>query len=157
MSSRLFQEVREQRGLCYSIYAFHSPYVDTGLFGLYAGTDAIDAPELMRVVVGEIAAAADTITEEEVARAKAQMKVGLLMALESSSARAEQLARQVFIYGRPIPVEEIVAKVDAVTVESTRAAGRALIARSKPAVAALGPSGLESAAAIAESLTRKAA
>ena len=157
MSSRLFQEVREIRGLCYSIYAFHAPYSDTGMFGLYAGTDAIDAPELMRVVVGEIADAADTITEEEVARAKAQMKVGLLMALESSSARAEQLARQVFIYGRPIPVEEIVAKVDAVTVESTRAAGRALIARSKPAVAALGPSGLESAAAIAESLTRKAA
>jgi predicted Zn-dependent peptidase len=157
MSSRLFQEVREQRGLCYSIYAFHSPYADTGMFGLYAGTDAADAPELMRVVVGEIVAAADTIAEEEVARAKAQMKVGLLMALESSSARAEQLARQVFIYGRPIPVEEIVAKVDAVTVESTRAAGRALIARSKPAVAALGPSGLESAAAIAESLPRKAA
>jgi predicted Zn-dependent peptidase len=157
MSSRLFQEVREQRGLCYSIYAFHQPYADTGMFGLYAGTDAIDAPELMRVVVGELAAAADTITEEEVARAKAQMKVGLLMALESSSARAEQLARQVFIYGRPIPIEEIVAKVDAVTVASTRAAGRALIARSKPAVAALGPSGLESAAAIAESLTQKAA
>jgi predicted Zn-dependent peptidase len=157
MSSRLFQEVRELRGLCYAIYTFHAPYTDTGMFGLYAGTDAIDAPELMRVVVSEIAAAADTITEEEVARAKAQMKVGLLMALESSSARAEQLARQVFIYGRPIPVEEIVAKVDAVTVESTRAAGRALIARARPAVVALGPSGLESATAIAESLTLKAA
>jgi len=157
MSSRLFQEVREQRGLCYSIYAFHSTYADTGMFGLYAGTDAIDAPELMRVVVDEIAAAAETISEEEVARAKAQMKVGLLMALESSGARAEQLARQIFVYGRPIPIQEIVAKVDAVTVETTRAAGRALIARSKPAVAALGPSGLESAAAIAESLTQKAA
>jgi predicted Zn-dependent peptidase len=157
MSSRLFQEVREQRGLCYSIYAFHSPYVDTGLFGLYAGTDAIDAPELMRVVVDEISAAADSITEEEVARAKAQMKVGLLMALESSSGRAEQLARQLFIYGRPVPIEEVVAKIDAVTVATTRAAGRALIARSRPAVAALGPSGLESAAAIAETLTQKAA
>ena len=157
MSSRLFQEVREQRGLCYSIYAFHSPYVDTGLFGLYAGTDAIDAPELMRVVVDEISAAADGITEEEIARAKAQMKVGLLMALESSSGRAEQLARQLFIYGRPIPIEEVVAKIDAVTVDTTRAAGRALISRSRPAVAVLGPSGLESAAAIAETLTQKAA
>jgi predicted Zn-dependent peptidase len=157
MSSRLFQEVREQRGLCYSIYAFHSPYLDTGLFGLYAGTDAADAPELMRVVVGEITAAADSITEAEVARAKAQMKAGLLMALESSSARAEQLARQMIIYGRPIPVEEIVAKVDGVTVDSTRAAGRALLARGRPALAALGPAGLESAAAIAESLTRTAA
>ena len=157
MSSRLFQEVRELRGLCYSIYAFHAPYADTGMFGLYAGTDAIDAPELMRVVVDEIAAAADTITEAEVARAKAQMKAGLLMALESSGARAEQLARQIIIYGRPIPMDEIVARVDTVTVESARAAGSALIARSRPAVAALGPSGLESAAAIAERLTQKAA
>jgi predicted Zn-dependent peptidase len=157
MSSRLFQEVRELRGLCYSIYAFHAPYVDTGMFGLYAGTDAIDAPELMRVVVDEIAAAADTINETEIARAKAQMKAGLLMALESSGARAEQLARQMIVHGRPMPLAEIVAKVDAVTVESTRAAGRAMIARAKPAVAALGPSGLESAAAIAESLTLKAA
>ncbi|HMA72785.1 MAG TPA: pitrilysin family protein [Xanthobacteraceae bacterium] len=157
MSSRLFQEVRELRGLCYSIYAFHAPYVDTGMFGLYAGTDAIDAPELMQVVVDEIAAAADTITETEVGRAKAQMKAGLLMALESSGTRAEQLARQIIVHGRPIPMDEIVGKVDAVTVESTRAAGRALIARSRPAVAALGPSGLDSAAAIAESLTQKAA
>jgi len=62
MSSRLFQEVRELRGLCYSIYAFHAPYADTGMFGLYAGTDAIDAPELMRVVVDEIATAPDTTT-----------------------------------------------------------------------------------------------
>jgi predicted Zn-dependent peptidase len=157
MSSRLFQEVRELRGLCYSIYAFHAPYADTGMFGLYAGTDAIDAPELMRVVVDEIASAADTITESEIARAKAQMKAGLLMALESSGARAEQLARQIIVHGRPIPIDEIVGKVDAVTVESTRAAGRALIARSRPAVAALGPSGLDNAAAIAESLTQKAA
>jgi predicted Zn-dependent peptidase len=83
MSSRLFQEVREIRGLCYSIYAFHAPYSDTGMFGLYAGTDAEDVPELMRVVVGEIASAAETISEAEIARAKAQMKAGLLMALES--------------------------------------------------------------------------
>jgi predicted Zn-dependent peptidase len=158
MSSRLFQEVRERRGLCYAIYAFHSPYSDTGLFGLYAGTDAVDAPELMRVVVDELHAAGEGINEVEIARAKAQMKAGLLMALESSSSRAEQLARQMLAYGRPIPVDEIVAKVDAVTVESARAAGRALIAHQAPAVAALGPAnGLETAAAIAESLGRRAA
>lgn len=153
MSSRLFQEVREVRGLCYAIYAFHSPYADTGLFGLYAGTDQIDAPELMRVVIGEIESAAETLNEAEVARAKAQMKAGILIALESSSARAEQLARQLITHGRPIPVEEIVAKVDAVTVESARAAGRALIGRSRPALAVLGRGrGLESVATIAESL-----
>ena len=157
MSSRLFQEVRELRGLCYSIYAFHAPYADTGMFGLYAGTDVIDAPELMRVVVDEIVTAADTITEAEIARAKAQMKAGMLMALESSGARAEQLARQIIVHGRPVPMDEIVARIDAVTVESTRDAARALISRSRPAVAALGPSGLDSTAAIADRLTQKAA
>ena len=158
MSSRLFQEVREQRGLCYSIYSFHAPYSDTGMFGLYSGTDAADAPELMRVVVDQIAQASETLSEAEIARSKAQMKAGLLMALESSRARAEQLARQMMIYGRPIPLEEIVAKVEAVTVESARAAGRALLRRGKPAVAALGPrKGLESAAAIAEGLAAHAA
>jgi predicted Zn-dependent peptidase len=158
MSSRLFQEIREKRGLCYAIYAFHSPYSDTGLFGIYAGTDAGDAPELMRVVVDELQAAGEGINDVEIARAKAQMKAGLLMALESSSARAEQLARQILAYGRPIPVDEIVARVDAVTVASARAAGRALLARRVAAVAALGPAnGLESATAIAESLGCRAA
>ncbi len=158
MSSRLFQEVREIRGLCYAIYAFHAPYSDTGMFGLYAGTDAADVPELMRVVVDQITNAADTVTEAEVARAKAQMKAGLLMALESSSTRAEQLARQMFAWGRPIPLDELVARIDAVTVDSARAAGRALIARGRPAIAALGSGpGLESAATIAETLYQKAA
>jgi predicted Zn-dependent peptidase len=157
MSSRLFQEVREQRGLCYSIYTFHSPYMDTGMFGLYAGTDASDAAELMRVVVGELNDAVGNLSEPEVARAKAQMKAGLLMALESSGARAEQLARQMLVHGRIIPVDEIVAKIDAVTVESARKAGHDLLVRSGPAVAVLGSSGLEGAATIAETLLRKAA
>jgi len=158
MSSRLFQEVREIRGLCYSIYAFHAPYADTGLFGLYAGTDSSDAAELMRVVVDEMASATETITEAEIARAKAQMKAGLLMALESSGARAEQLARQMMIHGRPMPLDEIVGKIEAVTVESARSAGRALLGRSRPAIAALGPgAGLENAAAIAESIARPVA
>ena len=158
MSSRLFQEVREIRGLCYSIYTFHWPYLDTGLFGFYAGTDGTDAPELMRVVIGEIGNAVDTITEVEVERAKAQMKAGLLMALENTGARAEQLARQLMAYGRAIPLPEIVAKIEAVTVPAVREAGRALVARSRPAIATLGPAhGLESAAAIAETLAQRAA
>jgi predicted Zn-dependent peptidase len=158
MSSRLFQEARESRGLCYSIYAFHVPHSDTGMFGLYAGTDAADARELMQLVVDEMASTADTISEVEVERAKAQMKVGLLMALESSSARAEQLARQMMAYGRPIPLSEIVERLDAVTVDSARAAGRALLSRSRPAIAVIGlGSGLERAAAIAETLNVRAA
>ena len=158
MSSRLFQEVREIRGLCYTIQAFHMPYSDTGLFGLYAGTDEADAPELMRVVIDQIESATETLNEAEISRAKAQMKAGLLMALESSEARLGQIARQMLAFGRPIPLDEIVAKVEAVTVESARAAGRALIGRGRPAIAALGPgNGLESTAAIAESLVRPAA
>ncbi len=158
MSSRLFQEARERRGLCYSIYSFHMPYSDVGMFGLYAGTDSADTSELMRVVVDQITGLAETMSEAEVARAKAQMKAGLLMALESSGARIEQLARQMMVWGRPIPVDELVEKVDAVTVETARAAGRALLARGKMATAVLGlGSGLESAAAIAETLTRRAA
>ena len=158
MSSRLFQEVREKRGLCYAISSFHMPYADIGLFGFYAGTDETDAPELMRVVIDQIANATETINEAEIARAKAQMKASLLMALESSEARLGQLARQMLAFGRPIPLNEIVAKVEAVTVASARAAGRALIGRSRPAIAALGPgNGLESTAAIAESLVRCAA
>lgn len=158
MSSRLFQQVREKRGLCYSIYSFHWPYSDTGTFGVYAGTDAGDTSELMRVAIAQIAEAAETITEAEVNRAKAQMKAGLLMALESSSSRAEQLARHIMIYDRVLTTEEIIAKVDAVTVESTREAGRQLLTRGNVAVAALGPGhGLESAAAIAHSLVQRAA
>jgi len=158
MSSRLFQEAREKRGLCYSIYAFHAPYSDVGMFGLYAGTDAADTSELMRLIVEEIANTAETLSEAEIARAKAQMKAGLLMALESSGERIGQLARQLIIFGRPIPTDELVAKVEAVTVESARAAGRALLASGKQAIAVIGlGSGLESAAAIAETLTLRAA
>jgi predicted Zn-dependent peptidase len=158
MSSRLFQEVREKRGLCYGISAFHMPYSDTGLFALYAGTDEADAPELMRVVIDQIGNTTETLDETEIARAKVQLKAGLLMALESSEARIGQLGRQMLAYGRPIPLDEIVAKVDAVTVDSARSAGRMLIRRSRPVIAALGPgNGLESTAAIAESLVPRAA
>src|SRR6185312_8271145 len=118
MSSRLFQEVRENRGLCYTISAFHAPYADTGMFGVYAGTDSADVKELMNVVVDEIAAAGSDINEAEVNRAKAQIKVSLLMALESSGARARQLASHILIYGRPLPIEEMSARIDRVTVES---------------------------------------
>jgi len=158
MSSRLFQEARERRGLCYSIYSFHVPYTDIGMFGLYAGTDAADTSELMRLIVDEIAGTAETLSEAEISRVKAQMKAGMLMALESSGERIGQLARQMITHGRPIPLAELVEKVEAVTVESARAAGRALLIRGKLAIAVLGlGSGLESAAAIAETLTRRAA
>jgi predicted Zn-dependent peptidase len=155
MSSRLFQEVREKRGLCYSIYTFHAPYSDTGFFGLYTGTDPSDAPEMMEVIVDEINNAAETLTEAEIARAKAQMKAGLLMALESCSTRAEQMARHVLVYGRPLTVEELVTRIDDVSVETTRNAALGLLSRSRPAVVALGNGrGLDKAVSFAEGLSR---
>jgi predicted Zn-dependent peptidase len=158
MSSRLFQEVREKRGLCYAIYTFHAPYADTGFFGLYTGTDPSDAPEMMEVIVDVINEAVETLTEAEIARAKAQMKAGLLMALESCSARAEQLARHMLAYGRPQSVAELMERIDAVSIESTRDVARGLLTRSRPAVVALGSGrGLDTAVAFAEGLTQSKA
>jgi predicted Zn-dependent peptidase len=155
MSSRLFQEVREKRGLCYTISTFHMPYADTGLFGLYTGTDPSDAPEMMEVIVDEINNAVETLKEAEIARAKAQMKAGLLMALESCSSRAEQLARHILAYGRVLPVDELIGRIEAVDIASTREAGRALLSRSRPAVVALGSGrGLDAAVNFAEGLNR---
>jgi predicted Zn-dependent peptidase len=157
-SSRLFQEVREKRGLCYSVYAYHAAYSDTGMFAVYAGTDPRDSTELMQVVGEQLHEAAEKTTEAEIARAKAMMKVGLLMALESSGARADQLARQLLFYGRVIPVDEIVRRVDAVTVADVRSAARTILSAGRPTFAGLGPkAGIESAARIAETLAQKAA
>lgn len=150
LSSRLFQEVREERGLCYSIYAFHWSYGDTGLFGISAGTDPKDVPELMKVTFDTLTSAASGATEAEVARAKAQMKVGLLGALESSGARCDQLARQVLAFGNLMPLETVVQKIDAVTVDDVRRVATSLIASSPITLAALGPKrGLDKAAKLA--------
>ncbi|KAA0581048.1 insulinase family protein [Azospirillum sp. B21] len=152
MSSRLFQEVREKRGLVYSIYTFTGGYHDGGLFGVYAGTGEDEVAELIPVVCDEIAKVGADVTEDEVARARAQLKAGTLMALESSMSRCEQLGQQILIYDRPVPVEEIVAKIDGVDRDAVVKATSRLRA-SRPTVAALGPiSKLESYDRIAERL-----
>jgi len=138
MSSRLFQEVREARGLAYSISAFHWAYSDTGVIGFYAATDATNSGELMRVALDCLGAAAVDLSDTEVLRAKAQMKVSLLAALESPSARCEQIARQMIAFGRVLTRDEIIASIDRLDAARIRAAGtRAL--RSAPTVAAIGP------------------
>jgi predicted Zn-dependent peptidase len=157
-SSRLFQEVRERRGLCYSIQAFHSSYQDAGLFGVSAGADARDTEELTRVVIAELHETAEKATQTEVERAKAQMKVGLLSALESAAARADQLGARLLAFGRAIPFEEIERKIEDITVESVRAAGRKLVAGGRPTFVGVGEAkGLERAGAATEALQRKAA
>ena len=138
MSSRLFQEIRERRGLVYSIYSFTAPFRDGGLFGIYAGTGEAEAEELVPVTLEALRAVQSDAAADEVARARAQVKAGLLMSLESTGSRCEQLARQVQIFGRTIPTAETVARLDAVDVDAVRRAA-ARIFRGPPTLAALGP------------------
>lgn len=121
MSSRLFQEAREKRGLCYSIYSTAYGLSDTGVFTVHAATGPELADELLSVISGEIRGLAeDGPQSREVQRSKAQLKAGLLMALESSGARAEQMARQLLGHGRLIEKCELVEKVEAVSADDIR-------------------------------------
>ena len=120
MSSRLFQKVREERGLCYSIFAQSGAYEDTGQITLYAGTSAEEIGELTQITMDELKRAADDMSEAEVARARVQIKAGMLMGLESPSSRAERIARLLAIYGRVPDVDEAVARIDAVSVADVR-------------------------------------
>jgi predicted Zn-dependent peptidase len=140
MSSRLFQEVREKRGLAYSIYGFHWDFIDTGLFGFYAGSADRDAAEVVAASLDCLAEAAHGLEESEIRRAKAQMKVSLLTALEQPAARVHQLSRQLQIYGRPLSLDEMLARVDAISVEEVRKTGAAML-RSPPALAVIGAVG----------------
>ena len=138
MSSRLFQEVREKRGLVYAIYTFASVYRDGGIFGVYAGTGAAEIAELVPVVCDELRRVVDQVGEAELKRARAQIKSGLLMSLESTMSRAEQLGQHLLLFGRPITTPEIIARIDAVDSEAVRRAAAKLFS-SRPTVAALGP------------------
>ncbi len=128
MSSRLFQKIREERGLCYSIFAQSGAYEDAGQITVYAGTSAEEIGDLCRLTVDEMKRAADDMTEAEVARARAQIKAGMLMGLESPSSRAERIARLLAIYGRVPDIQESVAKIDAVTTADVRRYGEGLCA-----------------------------
>jgi predicted Zn-dependent peptidase len=138
MSSRLFQEIREKRGLVYSIYGFNSAYSDGGLFGIYAGTGEEGLAELVPVLCDELIKSTSTIEEKELGRARAQMRTGIVMSLESTAARAEQIARQIAVFDRVMPIEELIEKVEALScADIERAISRLL--SSAPTVAAIGP------------------
>jgi predicted Zn-dependent peptidase len=138
MSSRLFQEAREKRGLVYSIYSFAQSYDDGGLFGIYAGTGERETDELVPLIAEEMAKVCDAVGAEEVSRARAQLKASIVMSLESTSARAEQAARQFQIYGRPIPVAETISQIEAVDEAAVRRVARRVLA-SPLTLAAVGP------------------
>ena len=140
MSSRLFQKIREERGLCYSIFAQSGAYEDTGQITIYAGTSEDEISDLMQLTVDELKRAADDMSEAEVARARAQLKAGLLMGLESPSSRAERLARLLAIWGRVPDVEEAVQRIDAVGTSDVRKYAAEMVA-SRAALALYGPVG----------------
>jgi predicted Zn-dependent peptidase len=152
MSSRLFQEVREKRALAYSIYSFHWDYSDSGLFGFYAGSADRDAAEVAAASIDCLAEAAHGVSETEIRRAKAQIKVSMVAALESPGARAQQIARQMQVHGRPVSIEEMMARIDAVSAEDVRKTGAAML-RSRPTVATIGSVGkVPGEAKVAEAL-----
>lgn len=139
MSSRLFQEAREKRGLCYSIFAQTGAYVDTGMTTIYAGTSGDQIAGLARLTIDEIKRAADDMTQAEVDRARAQMKAGMLMGLESASNRAERLARMVQVWGHVPDLSETVAKIDAVDLAGVKAYAEHVAVSAKLAMAVYGP------------------
>lgn len=139
MSSRLFQKLREDRGLCYTIFAQAGAYADTGTLTIYAGTGAEDVAELSFLTMDEIRRAADGITDAELARARAQMKAGLLMGLESPSSRVERNARLLQIWGRVPTLDETVAQIDAVGADDLRPIGEGLAGGPGAALALYGP------------------
>ena len=139
MSSRLFQEAREKRGLAYSIDAWAESYADTGMFGVYAGAAAENAAPLADVVAAELKGLAEKVTDEELQRAKAQLKARLLMARESPLVRAEQAAGQMLLFGRLFSAQEIAEGVEAVSATDVRDLGETLLASGACVGAALGP------------------
>ena len=140
MSSRLFQEVREKRGLCYSVYAFHWGFSDTGVFGVHAATGKEDIEELIPVILRELKKSGEMIRPDERLRAVAQYRAGLLMSRESAASRASQIARQILLFGRPVTTEELLERLSNITVERLADLSDRLFS-SKPTVAAVGPVG----------------
>ncbi len=139
MSSRLFQEVREHRGLCYSVYAFHWGFSDTGVFGIHAATGTEDLPELVPVILQELRKASEHIENSEIERARSQIRAHLLMGQESPAARAGQIARQMLLYGHPISNAEMMERLEGITPERLTDLSGRLFFDTKPTLSAVGP------------------
>ncbi|NDH26748.1 MAG: insulinase family protein [Rhodobacteraceae bacterium] len=139
MSSRLFQEIREKRGLCYTIFAQAGAFSDTGMITIYAGTSEAQVPDLMSLTFDELRRAAEDMSSNELERARAQMKAGMLMGLESASNRAERLARQVQVWGYVPDLEETVAKIENVTLDRLRSFSEHIASKAPAALALYGP------------------
>jgi predicted Zn-dependent peptidase len=140
MASRLFQSAREERGLAYAIDAWHEPYEDAGVLGIYSGASADRAVELAQVCAAELKALAEHgPTDAELARAKAVLNASLWMSDESPASRAGRAAAQVLIYGAPVASEVSAERILAQSAADVRAAALACLSPGKAATAVLGP------------------
>ena len=141
MSSRLFQEIRERRGLAYSVYSFTSLYADAGLFGVYAGCAPGKIDEVLSLSRDELAkAAASGLTEAEVARGKGMLKGALVLGLEDTGSRMSRLGKGELLHTELLSVDEILTRVDAVTIEDVAAVAAELL-DCRPSLAVIGPFG----------------
>ena len=143
MSSRLFQEIREKRGLCYTIFAQAGAYSYTGLLTIYSGTSSENLKNLSDITISEMKRAAIDFEQAELDRARVQMKAGMLMGLESASSMVERLARMLIIWNRIPSLDEVVQKIDAVSLEDVRAFASNILLDQKPSLATYGPAANE--------------
>ena len=140
MASRLFQQVREQRGLCYSIFSFAQMFSDAGVFGVYAGTAAEDVNEMLSVSCKALHSMKHDMSDDEIERGKSQMRAGILMGQESVSGMTESMARQLLLFGKVRTPQEVAASVSALTKDDVVRVIERLVSDAKPAVSLIGPS-----------------
>ncbi len=139
VSSRLFQEIREKRGLAYSIYSFIGSYIDTGLWGVYAGVSRKKVKEVLEITIKEMEGLKDTISETELQIAKSQLKGNIILGLESSSSRMNNIARQEIYFGKYISPEEIMREIDSVNLKQVKELSEKLIKREAFSLTVYGP------------------
>ena len=139
MSSRLFQEIREKRGLAYSVYSFNSQHADVGMWGIYAGCLPAKADEVLAICADEIAKVCDGgLTKEELDRGKGQLRGSIVLGLEDPASRMTRIGKSELVYPRLEPVDEILASIDAVTLDDVREVAVAILSQPK-ALAVVGP------------------
>jgi predicted Zn-dependent peptidase len=139
MSSRLFQEIREKRGLAYSVYSYASQYADAGIFAVYAGCAPGKADEVLDLIRTELArVAAEGIDAGELARGKGMVKGSYVLGLEDSGSRMSRLAKSELLFGDLMSVDDLLARVDAVTLDEVRALAAELLTRPM-SLAVVGP------------------
>ncbi|MCE5195276.1 MAG: insulinase family protein [Nitrospiraceae bacterium] len=139
ISSRLFQEIREKRGLVYSVHSYISSYLDTGMWAVYAGTGRKKVVEVIDIILKEIKGLADTVTETELQRSKDQLKGNIILALESTSGRMQNIARQEIYYGKYYSPSEIIKKINSVSLNAVKDLSQRLTMSGNTAISVLGP------------------